>query len=63
QDPAATTVVLKEAGKPYAFERGRFYALDANAVIAADESPFSGAHSDIKHPEVTWAIAAAAQAA
>ncbi|MGH3723326.1 MAG: serine/threonine protein kinase [Mycobacterium sp.] len=61
QNPAAQTVMLQQAGEAYQFERGRFYALDSNAVIVKNESPFSGAHSDIKHPEVTWAIAAAAQ--
>jgi hypothetical protein len=54
------TVPPAGAGTPYAFGRGAFYALDANAVIKAPESKFSGAHSDIRHPEITWAIASAA---
>jgi hypothetical protein len=33
--------------------------LDAKAVICADQSPFAGAHSDIQHPQVIWAVAAA----
>lgn len=62
QDPAATTLELADAGKPYDFQRGRFYRLDANKIIAdASQSAFSGAHSDIKHPEVAWAIVSAAR--
>lgn len=63
QDPAATALELSEAGKPYDFQRGHFYRLDANKVIDdASQSEFSGAHSDIKHPEVAWAIVSAARA-
>lgn len=62
QNPAAATLPMTEAGKPYEFERGHFYRLDANAVIDdASQSEFSGAHSDIKHPEVAWAIVSAAR--
>jgi len=60
QTPSPTTVVLAAQGKPYGFTAGRFYSLDANAVICANQSPFSGAHSDIQHPEVLWAVVAAA---
>ncbi|MEZ0363966.1 serine/threonine protein kinase [Mycobacterium sp. pUA109] len=59
-NPAADVVALVDAGKPYDFVSGQFYALDANAVINANQSPFSGAHSDIRHPQIAWAIAAAA---
>jgi hypothetical protein len=52
--------VLAPQGKPYGFTTGCFYSLDANAVICANQSPFSGAHSDIQHPEVLWAVLAAA---
>lgn len=63
QDPSATTLELSEAGKPYDFRRGQFYRLDANKVIDdASQSEFSGAHSDIQHPEVAWAIVSAARA-
>lgn len=62
-DPAADAVALADPGSPYDFAPHRFYALDANAVIAANQSAFSGAHSDIKHPQITWAIAAAAKLA
>ena len=53
-------MVLAPQGKPYGFQTGSFYSLDANAVICANQSAFSGAHSDIQHPEVLWAVVAAA---
>jgi len=53
-------VTLAAKDHPYTFTPGQFYALDANAVINANQSPFSGAHSDIRHPEVLWAIICAA---
>jgi hypothetical protein len=52
--------VLPAQGKPYDFQSGCFYNyLDANAVICANLSTFSGAHSDIRHPEVLWAVLSA----
>lgn len=60
QTPTPTTVVLAPQGKAYDFQPGSFYSLDANAVICADLSAFSGAHSDIRHPEVLWAVVSAA---
>ncbi|MGB7166739.1 MAG: serine/threonine protein kinase, partial [Mycobacterium sp.] len=60
QTPTPATVLLQPQGKPYCFEAGNFYDLDANAVICANQSPISGAHSDIRHPEVLWAVVAAA---
>ncbi|MFG1932663.1 serine/threonine protein kinase [Mycobacterium sp. NPDC048908] len=61
-DPAASVVPLAAAGHPYDFAAGRFYALDSNGVVAANQSAFSGAHSDIRHPQILWAIAEAAKA-
>jgi hypothetical protein len=40
--------------------RAEKYAIDANRVIAENLTPQSGAHSDIRHPQVLWAIASAA---
>ncbi|MDA4110026.1 alpha/beta hydrolase [Mycolicibacterium holsaticum] len=60
QNPAAVVTPLAAAGHVYDFDPGGFYAVDANAVIKANQSAFSGAHSDIRHPEVMWAVAAAA---
>ena len=51
---------MQQRGQPYGFQSGTFYRLDANAVICANQSPFSGAHSDIRHPEVLWAVVSAA---
>jgi hypothetical protein len=62
-DPAASVITLADAGKPYNFAPGKFYALDSNAVIAANQSAFSGAHSDIRHPQILWAVAEAAKPA
>ena len=50
------TVKFAPQGTAYNFRPGTYYLLDSNAVICADQSPFSGAHSDIRHPEVIWAV-------
>ena len=50
------TVKLAAQGTEYGFQPGMFYLLDANAVICADQSPVSGAHSDIQHAQVVWPI-------
>ncbi|HEY5842336.1 MAG TPA: serine/threonine protein kinase [Mycobacterium sp.] len=63
QNPAAVTMPLAEAGKPYSFAPGTFYVLDANDVIKTMQSSFSGAHSDIQHPQVLWAVVSAADIA
>jgi hypothetical protein len=52
---------LLGSGTPYAFKPGSFYRVDSSEVIAdIHQSSFSGAHSDICHPEVAWLIASAA---
>jgi hypothetical protein len=60
QSPMPSTVVLAAQGTPYDFRSGSFYCLNADAVICAKQSPFSGAHSDIRHPQVLWAVVSAA---
>jgi hypothetical protein len=60
QQQDATEIFLQPAGKPYIFRKNRFYRLNSDAVIAADQSSVSGAHNDIRHPEVLWAALAAA---
>lgn len=60
QDPAPTTRPLGARGTDYGFRPGVFYRLDANAVIKANQSALAGAHSDIRHEEVLWAITSAA---
>jgi hypothetical protein len=58
-NPAAFELTMSQIGTNYAFERGRFTNLDANSVIKTGGPP-SGAHSDIVHPEIAWALLAAA---
>jgi hypothetical protein len=59
----ASSLDLAEAGKPYALKLGTFYRVDGSAVIAdTTQSAFSGAHSDIRHPQIAWLIASAAVA-
>jgi hypothetical protein len=54
--PGGTQIPLAAQGTEYGFQPGQFYLLDSNAVIKADQSQFSGAHSDIQHPEVIWPV-------
>ncbi|MFJ9516746.1 serine-threonine protein kinase [Kitasatospora sp. NPDC101801] len=51
---------LRPAGTPYPLRSGHFYRLRGDEIIAKDQSPFSGAHSDIRHPEVVWSALAGA---
>ncbi len=60
QSPAGTTVELQAQGHDYVFTKGSVYLLDSNKIIHANQSAFSGAHSDIRHPEVAWAVLSAA---
>jgi hypothetical protein len=54
---------LRPAGKAYLLEAGSFYRVNGSAVIAdTSQSPFSGAHSDIRHPQIAWLAVAAAAA-
>jgi hypothetical protein len=48
---AATDAAMKPATDPYAFEPGHVYNIEASGIIK-DGGGFSGAHSDIAHPEV-----------
>ena len=57
--PGGIQIPLAAQGTEYGFQPGLFYLLDSNAVIKTDQSQFSGAHSDIRHPEVVWAVVAA----
>ncbi len=56
QAPGGITIPLAAQGTQYGFQPGLFYRLDSNAVICADQSPVSGAHSDIRHPQVVWPV-------
>ncbi|SDD47218.1 hypothetical protein SAMN05660690_4298 [Geodermatophilus telluris] len=57
------SVDMLAPGRPYPFTAGSYYAVDGSGVIAdRRQSAFAGAHSDIRHPEVAWLVAAAAAA-
>ena len=58
--PGAAVLPLSPPNSHYDFKAGGFYSLNSDAVISAIQSPLSGAHSDIQHPEVTWAVVEAA---
>lgn len=60
QDSGATKAVLGPVGTKYSFGTGTFLNLDANSVITKGGPP-SGAHSDIVHPEIAWAVLAGAR--
>ncbi|MEO7102191.1 MAG: serine-threonine protein kinase, partial [Gemmatimonadaceae bacterium] len=60
QDSGATEAVLGPVGTKYSFGIGAFINLDANSIITQGGPP-SGAHSDIVHPEIAWAVLAAAR--
>jgi hypothetical protein len=51
---------LGPVGQPYTFAAGRFVNLDSNRIITKGGPP-SGAHSDIVHPEIAWALLAGAR--
>jgi hypothetical protein len=60
QSSEAVTMVVKPAKEPYGFQAGQIHNLDANDVIVAGEGA-SGAHSDLFHPELAWAVLDAAK--
>ncbi|WP_457028464.1 hypothetical protein [Kitasatospora sp. P5_F3] len=60
QQDGAEQFDLKPAGTAYPLQAGHFYRLRGDEIIAEDQSPFSGAHSDIRHPEVVWPALAGA---
>lgn len=56
----AKEVELGPVGGRYPFVVGGFVNLNSNDVIREGEGP-SGAHSDIFHPEIAWAVLSAAK--
>jgi pimeloyl-ACP methyl ester carboxylesterase len=56
----ASTVQLQAIGSPYKFAARQFTNIDASAVVCQGGPP-SGAHSDIVHPELAWAVLTAAR--
>ncbi|MDX2039913.1 MAG: hypothetical protein SF097_01635 [Acidobacteriota bacterium] len=60
-DNIAEGLVMKPVGEQYSFKPGRIYNLESSNVIK-NGGGFSGAHSDIVHPEVAHALWQAALA-
>jgi len=56
----ADNLRLGPVGQAYPFGAGRFVNLDGNRIITKGGPP-SGAHSDIVHPEIAWALMAGAR--
>jgi hypothetical protein len=59
QAVGATIVPLKAKGAQYDLTSGEFTNIDASGVVK-NGGPPSGAHSDIVHPELGWAMLTAA---
>jgi hypothetical protein len=59
QEVGAKTKVIGPVGTTYPIAAGRFVNLDGNDLIVEGSWP-SGAHGDIIHPEIAWAVIAAA---
>jgi len=60
QAVAAASAPLGKVGAKYPFGVGSFLNLDANHVITHGGPP-SGAHSDIVHPQIAWALLGSAR--
>jgi hypothetical protein len=54
-------VGLKDPGLDYGLAAGTFYSVNGARAIRRSLSAFSGAHSDIRHPEVAWVVVSAAR--
>ena len=59
QAVGATIVPLKAKGAQYNLTSGGFTNIDASGIVK-NGGPPSGAHSDIVHPELGWAMLTAA---
>jgi hypothetical protein len=59
QSVGAAAVAVKTVGQPYQFAAGKFTNIDCSSVVKKGDPP-SGAHSDIVHPELGWAMLTAA---
>ena len=57
----AADLVMQPADFKYRFKKGRVYNLEASGIIKNGEG-FSGAHSDLAHPEVAHVMWQAALA-
>jgi hypothetical protein len=59
QEVGAAAVTVRKVGQPYQFTAGQFTNIDCSSVVRKGDPP-SGAHSDIVHPELGWAMLTAA---
>jgi hypothetical protein len=59
QEVNAAKATLQATGSRYGFTAGQFTNIDSSAVVCHGGPP-SGAHSDIIHPELGWAMLTAA---
>jgi hypothetical protein len=50
---------LRRVGHEYSLASGKFLNLDGKDIVATGGPP-AGAHSDIFHPEIAWAMLSAA---
>lgn len=55
----AASAVCGDVGTVYTFQPGKFVNLDGNSVIIKRD-PITGAHGDIFHEQIAWAVLAAA---
>jgi pimeloyl-ACP methyl ester carboxylesterase len=60
QKVGAADLTLGPVGQRYPFASGAFVNLNGDDIVKA-MAPISGAHSDIFHPEIAWAVLAAAR--
>ena len=59
QGVEASAVTLKPTSSTYSFAAGEFTNIDASEIVCHGDTP-SGAHSDIFHSELAWAMLSAA---
>jgi hypothetical protein len=59
QHSGAIEARVQRCGDSYGFQPGRIHNLDANDVVVEGRGP-AGAHGDIFHPELAWAVVDAA---
>ena len=59
QAVAAPVVPLRDVSARYSLAASQFTNIDASRIVCHGKPP-SGAHSDIVHPELAWAMLTAA---
>jgi hypothetical protein len=61
QAVSAQTAPCGPIGQTYPFQAGKWVNLDSHDVIKNMENVFAGAHGDIAHDEIAWAMLSAAK--